>query len=111
MANIGYNISNSSNSFGTISTSNSLITGTNNISIGNKYAYNTYYKYNILGTVIELESSTDLSIIISLINTLGFQFYDNLKNTDINLPSELEKLMEDKRIPYNREKNIDNILK
>jgi hypothetical protein len=77
--------------------------------INNNFNYKK--KYNVLGTDIELYSSTDLEIIIALINTLGYSFYDNLKNTDIGLSIELINLMEEKRIQYNREKNIDNILK
>lgn len=109
-SNIGTLITNTSTS-----TSTSTLSGTFNHTISsynNSISKSSISKYTVLGTDIELSIDTSTVIIIALINTLGYHFYDNIKDMENNnLPLKLKNLMEEKRISYNRERNIDIVLK
>lgn len=104
MSHITYSSSMSSNS-STILRSNS---GTY-LTYANSF-YSCNKTYNVLGSSIELPSNSSIGIVIALINTLGYEVYDNIKD-QCELPTELINLMEEKKIQYNRDKNIDKLLK
>lgn len=110
---IGTNGTNGTTSSYGILSSGSTSTSTTNTIIsynGANYFYTNKKMYNILGTDLELDSDISLGIVIALINTLGYEIYDNIKN-QCELPIELVNLMENKRVQYNRQKNIDKLLK
>lgn len=69
-------------------------------------------KYNVLGKEIEVEGYQDLnlSLILSLINTLGIRFYIETKKNSINLPTEIENILEEEVKSYSRNKTIENFL-
>lgn len=69
--------------------------------------------YNVLGREVEIEGYQDynLPLILSLINTLGIKFYVESKKNDINLPVEIEKILEEELISYSRNETIEKIIK
>lgn len=84
-------------------------TGINNISIGN-YS-NPSFRYKIMNKEFEYSwYSAELMIVLSLINTIGFEYYDNIKLQGFIIPDEIVDYLEKIKIQYTRNKKISQII-
>lgn len=70
-------------------------------------------KYIILNKEIEVEGDKDfnVAVCVSLINTLGIEYYIELKKQEVNLPKEIDDFLEKEIVSYYRNKTIDEIMK
>lgn len=75
--------------------------------------YNSKSIYNILGKDVKVDGykDTNLALILSLINTLGLDFYMEIKKNDISLPPDIKEILEEEIVKYNRDKSIEKIVK
>lgn len=107
------------NTITTSNTSNSTLTINSGLSTGGPsntsgYVYtNASCKYHLLGNDIEVESYFDTytAMILSLINTIGIEYYVQLKKNNVILHKDIEKILKSELKKHNRNKNIDNIIK
>lgn len=68
--------------------------------------------YHILGEDVEVEGYKDsyISLIIATINVLGKQYYDELKEQQVNLPKEIVDFLEKKFVILERDRKIDSVI-
>ena len=100
---------------------NTTITGSNNIAIGSlalgNYgtSFNTTIsktKYHILGEDVEVSGHIDgtTAMMISTLNVLGKPYYDELKKNKVSFSNEIEEYLEVKFKVMERDTKIDSIL-
>ncbi len=97
------------------------VTTTGNFPTGSTLVYNgisatwttTKSKYIVLDKEIEIEGAKDfnVSLCVSLINTLGIKYYIELKKQDVFFPKEIGDFLEEEIVSYYRNKTIDEIMK
>lgn len=69
-------------------------------------------KYNIMGEDIEFNQSRDsyTAINISILNTMGWKYYEELNKNNVTFDGEVGELLEKMYKAWLRESKIDNIL-
>ena len=100
---------------------NTTITGSNNIAIGHAALgnYGTSFhttisktKYHILGEDVEVSGYIDgtTAMMISTLNVLGKPYYDELKKNKVSFSNEIEEYLKVKFKVMERDTKIDSIL-
>jgi hypothetical protein len=99
---------------------NTTITGSNNIAIGKASGiYGTSFnttiskvKYHILGEDVEVDGYIDgtTAMMISTLNVLGKPYYDELKKNNVSFSNDIEEYLKVKFKVMERDTKIDSIL-
>lgn len=66
--------------------------------------------YTVLGEKIKLIKNDTTGIIITNINLMGKKYYDELKKQDVEIPSELKTLLDEKIIQLERNYKLNKII-
>ena len=79
----------------------------------NTISSNVSSSYDVLGEVITIDEFPNdiISQNLSLINILGWKYYDELKKNNFNFPDKISKLLERKIKVLKREEKINDIVK
>jgi hypothetical protein len=100
---------------------NTTITGSNNIAIGNATlgnygtSFNTTIakaKYHILGEDVEIDGYIDgtTAMMIATLNVLGKPYYEELKKNNVSFSNKIEEYLKARFKVLERDTKIDSIL-
>ncbi len=69
------------------------------------------YRYVVMDKIFKYSwYRSDLLIILSLIDTFGYVYYDNVVKQDVYIPDDIKKYIESNRLIYTRNEKLSKIL-